>query len=91
MKTRKKYDLVATVGTYRANDGTEKKRHINVGSVFENEEGRISIKVDSVPVGQEWNGWLSCYEPTQRGESRPAAPAQSAAASQTDADEDRPF
>lgn len=59
----KKYDLVATIGKYKNADGEEKKRYANVGSVFEDSEGRISIKLDTVPCAPEWSGWLSCYAP----------------------------
>lgn len=59
--SRKTHDLVATVGTYKDREGNEKKRYQNVGSVFEDTDGRRSYKLDAVPVGTEWSGWLSEY------------------------------
>jgi hypothetical protein len=61
----KKFDLVAVTGTYEVN-GETKKRYANCGAVFEKEDGSLSVKIESLPVGTEWNGWLSMYEPQQR-------------------------
>jgi hypothetical protein len=60
---RKKYDAVATVGTYRNAAGEEKKRYSKIGVVFEDEAGRLSLKLDTIPVGPDWSGWVSLYEP----------------------------
>jgi len=76
MKRIKK--LVATTGEYTAADGSTKKRYVQVGSVFAGDDGRTSIKIDSVPVGSDWNGWLSVY-PLDEQQQAPsqAAPAES--------------
>lgn len=68
----KTHDLVATVGTYKDRDGNEKKRFQNCGSVFEDRDGRRSYKLDVVPVGPGWSGWLSEYpvKKTDEEESR---------------------
>lgn len=66
MASRKTHDAVATVGTYKDRNGNEKKRYINIGSVFTDDDGRLSLKLDSVPVGPEWSGWVSFYEPKER-------------------------
>ena len=63
---KKKYDAVATVGKYTAKDGTEKKRYLTVGAIFESEDGRLSLKLDGMPVSPEWSGWISFYEPKQQ-------------------------
>jgi hypothetical protein len=69
MASRKTHDAVATVGTYKDRNGNEKKRYVNVGSVFTDDDGRQSLKLDSVPVGPEWSGWISFYEPKERENS----------------------
>ena len=79
MASRKKYEAVATIGTYIASNGAEKKRYLNVGTVFENDEGRLSLKFDAVPVGQEWNGWISFFEPKERDQGRPTQDAHNQA------------
>jgi hypothetical protein len=75
MAMRKKYDVVATVGRYKDAEGNDKKRHSQCGAVFEDSEGRISIKLDTVPVSPEWSGWLSCYEPRDRSPRQEGGPA----------------
>ncbi len=74
MASKYTHDVVATNGEYKAN-GETKKRYINVGKAFTDDSGRISIKLDSVPVGPEWSGWLSLYEPKGR-DSQPAQQRQ---------------
>ena len=40
-----------------------KTRWSRVGSVFIDEDtGRMSVKLDSVPVGKHFDGWLSVFE-----------------------------
>ena len=64
MAARKKYDAVATVGTYKDRQtGEEKKRYANVGTVFESDDGRLSLKLDTVPVGPGWSGYIQFFEP----------------------------
>lgn len=55
------HDVVATIGEYKNNQGEVKKRYTNVGSGFTDDQGRISLKLDTVPVSPEWSGWLSLY------------------------------
>ena len=73
MAAKKTHDVVATVGEYKTQSGETKKRYVNCGSAFTNDDGNISIKLDTVPVGPDWSGWLSLYAPKDRQESRPAA------------------
>lgn len=73
MPNRLKYEAVATVGEYQDKSGNTKKRYQRVGVVFENDEGHLSLKMDAVPVGPDWSGWVNFYEPKQRGAS-PQAP-----------------
>jgi hypothetical protein len=66
---------VATVGEYTDRDGAKKKRFANVGILFEDEQGRMSLKLDTVPVAPGWSGWISFYPPQDRS-GRTAAPRQ---------------
>ena len=68
---RKTHDIVATVGSYRNGAGEEKKRYVNCGAVFKGDDGRVSMKLESVPVSPEWSGWFALY-PVDR-ERRPAS------------------
>ncbi len=64
---RKVYDVVAVIGTYTNRNGEEKKRYLTVGAVFESDRG-LSMKLEAIPVGGEFNGWLSFFEPKERDE-----------------------
>jgi hypothetical protein len=72
---RKKYDAVATVGKYTDKEGNEKKRYVTIGAVFEDNQGRISLKLDAMPCSPEWSGWVSFYEPKAYDGPQQARPA----------------
>ena len=55
------HDIVATTGEYTNKAGEKKKNYTNVGKAFTDDQGRISMKLTSIPVGPEWSGWLSLY------------------------------
>lgn len=59
----KLYDAVVTQ-RYQQN-GEDKKRYINVGAVFEGQNG-LSLKLDSIPVN--FDGWIQFYEPKPKEE-----------------------
>lgn len=66
-----KYEAVATIGKYKDKvTGEEKKQYTKVGTVFESEDGRLSLKLDTLPVGPQWSGYIQFFEPR----SRDAAP-----------------
>jgi hypothetical protein len=52
---------VATIGKY-TKDGVEKKRYLQIGTLFQQDDGGFSLKLDAVPVGPEWSGWVSFYD-----------------------------
>lgn len=69
---------VAVTGTYTDRSGAEKKRYTNVGTLFQYDDGGFALKLDSVPVGQGWSGFVSFYDIEDRdakasGERAPAA------------------
>ena len=70
---KKTHDLVATVGEYQdKQSGEMKKRYVNCGVVLTDEEtGRMSIKLETVPVSPEWSGWFSLFEPRDKDGNRP--------------------
>jgi hypothetical protein len=56
------HDVVASNGEYTDKQtGEKKKRYINCGKIFTEEDGRQSIKLDVIPVGPGWSGWLAIY------------------------------
>ena len=81
MASRYTHDVVATTGEYKNNQGETKKRFTNVGCAFTDDQGRVSIKLDSIPVGPDWSGWLSLYDPKPR-DGQHSAPQQQQAPAQ---------
>ncbi|TXN37738.1 hypothetical protein FVB32_05465 [Flagellimonas hymeniacidonis] len=53
-----KFNVVQTTGTFKNEKGEAKNRYQQVGVVFENEEGHLSMKLNSYPLpnekGQVW-------------------------------------
>lgn len=61
---------VATMGKYTNAQGEEKKRYTNVGTLFQQDDGRLSLKLDAVPVGEGWSGWISFYDLEPKKDAR---------------------
>ncbi len=80
MKSRIKYEAVATIGKYKDKvTGEEKKQFLRVGTVFESEDGRLSLKLDAVPCSPDWSGFISFYPPKPaEGQPTPAQERRSA-------------
>jgi len=87
---KKVYDAVATTGKYTDREGKEKNRYLTVGAVFVNERNQYSLKLEALPLGAEFSGWINFYEPKQRGEPKPEKPA-AATANDDFQDTDIPF
>lgn len=71
MASKRTHDVTATIGEYTNAAGETKKRYQNCGSAFTDEQGRVSIKLDAVPVSPDWSGWLSLYPVKDRDDSPP--------------------
>ena len=88
----KKYDIVASTGTYTGTGGQEKRRYQNVGMVIE-KDGKMYVKLTSlVTVDDEGKvvNFFSCFEPKPKQGQAPA-PKQQAAPAAGDFDDDMPF
>jgi hypothetical protein len=66
------------VGEYTDLTGATKARYLNIGKLFKRDDGSISLKVDSLPVGA-WEGWINFSDPLPRDDH--GAPAASHAPS----------
>ncbi len=72
-----KLDVIAAVGEYTNAQGQVKKRFIKIGSAWDKGQQGISIKLDSIPSGNEWDGWLTARPPLERQDKPRQAPQAS--------------
>jgi hypothetical protein len=87
----KRLDAIATVGEYKdPKTGDIKKRYAKCGSVFINDEGSISFKMDTVPVGG-WDGWINAREPFEGDKPVRQSSAPTRKSRGMDFEDDAPF
>lgn len=78
-KSRRTHDAVATIGEYTDKaTGEKKKIRKNVGSLFTSPEGNLSLKLEMIPVGPGWSGFVSFYPIDSPVGQDAAPPARSA-------------
>ena len=68
----KTHNVTAVLGEYKNAQGEIKKRYAKVGALFSRDDGSMAIKMDTVPVGDEWNGWLNLYPDDYKKETAQA-------------------
>lgn len=73
MAMKKTHDAVYAGEKYTDREGNEKTRYVNVGALFQREDGSLSMKLESLPIG--FNGWVNFYEPKPKDGSKPRAGA----------------
>lgn len=82
---------VAVTGTYEVR-GETKKRYCNVGTLFQYDDGGFALKLDTVPVGDGWNGFISFYDIEERGGGKAAGGSSSGQPKEScDLNDDIPF
>ena len=69
MALKKTHDAVYAGEKYTDRDGNEKMRYVNVGVLFARDDGSMTMKLESIPVG--FNGWINFYEPKPRDGEQP--------------------
>lgn len=93
MAMKKSHDAVYAGEKYTDRDGNEKTRYINIGSLFTRDDGSMTMKLESLPIG--FNGWINFYEPKPREGEQPqrqaSRPQRQAAPVDDFQDESIPF
>jgi len=73
MATRKVYDAAVSVGEYGPEDN-RKKRWRTIGAVFQDDQGRMSMQLDTLPIDiQGWSRWIRFFEPRGQQQNKPPA------------------
>ena len=98
MKARRTHDAVATIGEYKDKaTGEKKKIRKSIGTLFQDDQGRMSLKLDLIPTaGTGWSGFVSLYPIEGQGAAGPRQGWQSGCpapptTSPDDEDDDLPF
>lgn len=61
------FDAMYKASSYVDKDGNTKGRYTKVGTVFQNDEGQMSMILDAVPVGAQAPVWVSFFPKERRG------------------------
>lgn len=62
MATTAKLKAVQTVGTYENKKGEKKNQYQEIGVVFENENGHLSLKLNALPLpNAKGEVWVNLY------------------------------
>jgi len=61
------YDVVYAQQQNGDKEKTQKTQWIRVGVLIEKEDGKMRIKLDSIPIGN-WDGWLNVFERQEKKE-----------------------
>lgn len=68
---KKKFDAVVTLGKYTdKKTGKEKNQYRTVGAVMEDDDGRLSLKLELLPTNG-FNGWINFYPPREDSDRVP--------------------
>jgi hypothetical protein len=59
-------DICVSDGEYTDQQGQLKKRWQKVGAAFKNEYGKISFKLDYMPMSNDFSGWFNIFEKDQQ-------------------------
>ena len=90
---RKLGRIVAACGQYTTSDGEEKTRWTTLGALFEKDNGNMSLKLDSIPVGTDWDGWASVFPDDEEDKPKKGKARRSTrrSAPSDEPDDDIPF
>ena len=80
MAAKATHNLVVKTGEYAcARTGQTKGRWLNIGKVFKHDDGKTSIKLDALPLLNDWDGWVRVFSiEEQNGNLPPQAPYEPA-------------
>jgi hypothetical protein len=66
---KKQFDIKYAARDYQTSDGSRKTYWSQHGSMWIDENGSVTIKLDSIPVGEKWTGYMKAF-PTKTREQK---------------------
>jgi hypothetical protein len=74
---KKRYELFATVAEWTdSTTGKRCKRQAQIGTVFESPSGRLSMKLELLPIIPGWSGFVAFRDVAQPAATNAAATAE---------------
>lgn len=58
---KKQFDIKFAAREYQTSDGNRKTYWSQHGSMWIDDNGSITIKIDSIPVSEKWQGFLKAF------------------------------
>ena len=55
-------------------EGKEKPSYHNVGIIMMKDDGKVSVKMNTLPVSHAWDGWLTGFERKQKEQNSDSGP-----------------
>lgn len=93
----RKFEIIATVGSWKSEDGKTHKRTLAVGAIFESRHGNLVARIDAIPTAPDWSGWLQlkpvaadAFPPAALPPGRRVSPGMPAAPTEPDPRLDEP-
>lgn len=63
MASRPYKTAMAITGEYTdRQSGETKKRYTRMGTLLQSDDGKLSLKLDAIPAGRDWDGWVSFFD-----------------------------
>ena len=69
---KKQYDIKFAAREYQTADGSRKTYWSQHGSLWIDDNGSITIKLDSVPVNEKWTGYMKAFPHKPREQHKPS-------------------
>lgn len=76
-QSRRKYEMLATVAEWKDAGGRTQKRTVPIGTVFESPNGRLSARLELIPIHPGWSGFVAFREIGSNSDELQTTPAQS--------------
>lgn len=59
---RRRYELIATTGEWTDGNGQKHKKTAVIGTVFESPNGKLSARIELIPILPSWSGFVAFRE-----------------------------
>ena len=58
---KKQFDIKYAARDYQTSDGSRKTYWSQHGSMWIDDNGLVTIRLDSIPIGEKWTGYMKAF------------------------------